>query len=455
MIALYTRGKIRRYAACLIKGRFLISALITAVVLIHTPVCVEASDDANNTCKAGSIINITQKHTDYGIIITITGNNRLKDYRANVVHNPYRLILDIYGAVFDTGPYSYSLSSAPVSRVKVDRTNRDRTRLVFYMRKPSGTTYKISPEGNKLQVSFYTALGADTIPRATIDAPSGDITITRGDHIEFRGSVKGGNVPLTTQWIVYGNSLRQTVKDKPFRFYKTGIYDITYLVTDRDGDISSDTLKVKVVDDHSAGKAPTAREITADRDKETASASSNNGLFDGSVRASLKTGVYHAGKVNEFIVSHNGSTAEDIWSLTKKNAAVLAVHPSYRINPYLKIDLGIEKMIFDNKTAILFASIGSTLIHPGTENITPHLRLGLVYGDMHCGDVPGRFRTGYGSELGYGIQFNWSHLEAGLDILYRNIAFEYDPPANTNIVYTKDKIELSGCAFSGIIAYRF
>ncbi|MBU1169731.1 MAG: PKD domain-containing protein, partial [Proteobacteria bacterium] len=88
----------------------------------------------------------------------------------------------------------------------------------------------------------------DVKPTASITSPSTNVSIIPGGTVNFQASVSSGNAPLTHAWnFGTGGPSAQTVEDPgSVTFPTAGSYTITYTVTDKDGDTSSDTVLVTV-----------------------------------------------------------------------------------------------------------------------------------------------------------------------------------------------------------------
>ena len=72
-------------------------------------------------------------------------------------------------------------------------------------------------------------------PNGTIDTPSGDLTITVGQSVNFMGTGTDpdGNLPLTFIWDFGGGASNQQIEDPgAVVFATTGIYNVSFTVTD-------------------------------------------------------------------------------------------------------------------------------------------------------------------------------------------------------------------------------
>ncbi len=94
-----------------------------------------------------------------------------------------------------------------------------------------------------------TVVEVDTNPTAAITSPSSNVTITLGSSVNFTASVTSGNAPYTHDWSFGSSAIAgKTVEDPGnITFNALGTYVVTYKVTDADGDTSSATRTVTVV----------------------------------------------------------------------------------------------------------------------------------------------------------------------------------------------------------------
>jgi PKD repeat protein len=93
----------------------------------------------------------------------------------------------------------------------------------------------------------------ETVLEAAIIAPSGDVTITQGDSVDFQGSVTGGAAPYSFVWR-FGGGAQDSIKEDPGRvtFAAAGTYTVTFTVTDSKGAVSADseivTVSARIID---------------------------------------------------------------------------------------------------------------------------------------------------------------------------------------------------------------
>jgi hypothetical protein len=83
-------------------------------------------------------------------------------------------------------------------------------------------------------------------PVATIDSPSRDTTITRGEAVQFRGTASDADGTIASHAWDFGDGGTASVEDPPAHTYAViGNYRVTYRVTDNDG-LSSPVASVMV-----------------------------------------------------------------------------------------------------------------------------------------------------------------------------------------------------------------
>jgi PKD repeat protein len=94
-------------------------------------------------------------------------------------------------------------------------------------------------------------VNVNQVPNGTIDTPSGDVTITAGQSVNFTGtgSDPDNNLPLTYLWDFGGGATNSTQEDPGnVTFNTAGIYTVTFTVTDSLGlaDPTPDTRIITV-----------------------------------------------------------------------------------------------------------------------------------------------------------------------------------------------------------------
>ncbi|WP_207683088.1 PKD domain-containing protein [Desulfonema magnum] len=83
------------------------------------------------------------------------------------------------------------------------------------------------------------------LPAASIASPHMNITVNKGDSVNFQGAVTGGRPPFFYSWDFDGGAENSAVKAPGnVMFEKPGSYDITFTVTDADGDTDSHSVRV-------------------------------------------------------------------------------------------------------------------------------------------------------------------------------------------------------------------
>ncbi|MDM8552728.1 PKD domain-containing protein [Desulfobacterales bacterium HSG2] len=92
----------------------------------------------------------------------------------------------------------------------------------------------------------------DTKPIADIVSPASDVTIHEGESVDFYSSVTDGNPPFTYLWDFYGGfpGFRYSNEEHPgsITFHKADTYNVTFRVIDNDGDMSTASVTVTVLE---------------------------------------------------------------------------------------------------------------------------------------------------------------------------------------------------------------
>jgi major membrane immunogen (membrane-anchored lipoprotein) len=88
----------------------------------------------------------------------------------------------------------------------------------------------------------------DLIPVASVASPVSNVTISKGQSVNFKGLVKDGDAPFTYKWDFSDSGVSvMTVQDPgDVTFPNSGTYKVTFTVTDGDKDTSSASVTVTV-----------------------------------------------------------------------------------------------------------------------------------------------------------------------------------------------------------------
>lgn len=177
---------------------------------------------------------------------------------------------------------------------------------------------------------------------------------------------------------------------------------------------------------------------------------------DGKSRFSiaLKTGAFLSPNVEDFKITKKGASTNEIWSISGDKALQLSVIPSFRLNRIFSVDAGFEG-IFADGINLKLLTFGPKLVLGGSNSFLPYLKAGATYGTVDWGDIPGEFDNSIGWETGFGICFLKSKFKFGLDLLYRDIKFDYNAPSGQNVSANYDEMDFSGYSFSVSLAYFF
>ena len=435
--------------ACAVSGIFLL------------PASGNCTDDAFSMDEGGekgtiTITGLSQKVSGESTTIRITADGSMIDYKTYDLFYPPRLVVDLVGAQFP-GEDLYRSTSDLIKKVGVERDQPGRTRLVFYMAGITGVLYTIDQTGDTLTIDFSLDDQEDTPPVPKIESPAANTIVHAGKPVLFSGSVSGGNRPFLSQWIFSGNRMRYTRYEQgPFTFENAGTYEVKFMVTDRDGELASDSIAVSVVDNPSAASKnrPGKQETTPGFGSR--SEGDNHSIWpEDFLGISLNAGSYVSSNCEDFVLIADGDLGQEILTLTGRNSTVLAVNPSFRVASFLRLDLYVGQFLVNRDTDLFYLSAGPRIVFPTKQQIRPYVRCAAVYGRLDCTNMPGRFTNSYGWEYGYGIIASAWNLEFGAEMFYRDISFDYEEPLAQTVEANHDYVDFSGYAVCTSIAYRF
>lgn len=115
-------------------------------------------------------------------------------------------------------------------------------------------TFTVTDANNEIQTSTVIVtvdqIVLDINPEAQISSPSAIVTITEGDSVQFEGLVSNGNAPYTYFWNFGFSMIPDGYVEDPGSvvFPLAGVYTVRFTVTDSDGDMTTASTTVTVVD---------------------------------------------------------------------------------------------------------------------------------------------------------------------------------------------------------------
>ncbi len=171
----------------------------------------------------------------------------------------------------------------------------------------------------------------------------------------------------------------------------------------------------------------------------------------------LRLGALYCPDLDRFKVRGPSGT----WHFNEKylNGAIV---PSLRVNDSIFLEGSVEQTL-NSKFDFWYVTLGPKLKLPPfrlrTPFIhTPYIRAALAWGDMSWDDLPGRFDDAFGWEVGGGVETTLAaqpRLKLGIDISYRDIAFDYDLPSAPGWTTTRGSIDFSGFSFTASLVLSF
>jgi len=87
----------------------------------------------------------------------------------------------------------------------------------------------------------------DLWPDAYISSPAADMSINEGESVNFQGVVMSGNAPFFYYWNFGGGAVNSNDEDPgQITFQQAGVYTVTFMVSDLDGDSDSNSVTITV-----------------------------------------------------------------------------------------------------------------------------------------------------------------------------------------------------------------
>lgn len=178
------------------------------------------------------------------------------------------------------------------------------------------------------------------------------------------------------------------------------------------------------------------------------------GKRESNISLGLKSSILYANKADEFKVTRYGDTTGGE-SLTFVNGygfvglvGDLKVYEGWSVEASLEkdvmVDLDIWQFIIGPRYE--FRKIGF---------ISPFARAGIVFGRLKWEDDLGSFDTAIGLDAGLGAALIKSNFRFGLEMSLQRLRYNYNKPADDDIVATEDYLDMSGIVLSGTITYLF
>ncbi len=169
----------------------------------------------------------------------------------------------------------------------------------------------------------------------------------------------------------------------------------------------------------------------------------------------LKTGIFLAQNIENFeITQTSGSTTADVWNIAGNTALQIGFVQNFGVSKYFSIYWSPEKIVSTGIAATHF-SFGPKFTYDLNDWAYLYSNSGVVYGFFDWDDAPVEFNNGIGWESGMGAYILKSRFKFGLDLLYRNITFDYDPSTDATITANEDSIDFSGFAILFSMYYFF
>ncbi len=108
----------------------------------------------------------------------------------------------------------------------------------------------IDASGDTALASVEIIVVEDTVPQVSIPDLPEEILITEQGKVHFRGSVSGGNEPVSCLWQFGGAAPDVQGQDAgEIAFTTVGVFPVRFTVTDADGDTAAASVTVKVAED--------------------------------------------------------------------------------------------------------------------------------------------------------------------------------------------------------------
>ena len=163
----------------------------------------------------------------------------------------------------------------------------------------------------------------------------------------------------------------------------------------------------------------------------------------------LKGGAFSPQKTDDFSVTIGTTT----YRVSDDPAPQFGLEAVLRFNKYLGLYGTGDTVFIDGVDWYNFAA-GPIVTIQSNPSVMAYLKGGAVYGDFSW-DAPGEFDSSVGWEGAAGFNFLQSKFKIGVDLAYRNMSFDYKPPAGAVVTPSDNSLDLSGFSVMATFSYWF
>ena len=166
----------------------------------------------------------------------------------------------------------------------------------------------------------------------------------------------------------------------------------------------------------------------------------------------LKGGAYSPQNVNKFAITDLG--AATVYRISDEAAPLIGLEGAVHFNRTIGL-YGNADAVFISGINWYNFSAGPILKFQASDSVMPYLKGGAVYGNFSWDDVPGKFDSSVGWEVGTGLNFMKSNFKIGIDFNYRNLSFDYKAPNDPLVSATEDSLDMTGFSLAATISFWF